>query len=102
MFAVESHDMFVRRGLHIYMEQEIPFPLAVTGGETEVTTMHGSSKMKVSKGTKGGTLFRMKGKGVHTTDGRKGDQLVRVQIQIPKKLTKEQKEYLRQYSDIFT
>ena len=102
MFAVEPHDMFVRRGLHIYLEQDIPFPLAVTGGETEVPTMHGSSKMKVSKRTKGGTLFRMKGKGVHTSDGRKGDQLVRVQIQIPKKLSKEQKEYLRQYSDIFT
>lgn len=101
MFAVESHDTFVRRGLHIYLEQEIPFSLAVMGGETEVPTMHGSSKMKVSKGTEGGTLFRMKGKGVHTTDGRKGDQLVRVQIQIPKKLTKAQKEYLRQYSDIF-
>jgi len=102
MFEVESHDIFVRRGLHVYMEQDIPFPLAVSGGETEVVTMHGSSKMKVSKGTEGGKLFRMKGKGVHTADGRKGDQLVRVNIQIPKKLTKEQKEYLGQYSDYFT
>jgi len=102
MFAVEPHDTFIRRGLHIYLEQEIPFSLAVMGGETEVPTMHGSSKMKVSKSTEGGTLFRMKGKGVHTSDGRKGDQLVRVQIQIPRKLTKEQKEYLRKYSDIFT
>ena len=102
MFEVDSHDMFVRRGLHVYMEHDIPFPLAVTGGETEVTTMRGSSKMKVSKGTEGGKLFRMKGKGVHTADGRKGDQLVRVNIQIPKKLNKEQKEYLRQYSDYFT
>ena len=102
MFAVEPHDTFIRRGLHIYLEQEIPFPLAVAGGETEVPTMHGSSKMKVSKGTEGGTLFRMKGKGVHTSDGRKGDQLVRVQIQIPRKLSKDQKEYLRKYSDVFT
>ncbi|MGY5858435.1 MAG: molecular chaperone DnaJ [Candidatus Thorarchaeota archaeon] len=100
MFEVESHDIFVRRGLHVYMEQDIPFPLAVTGGETEVVTMHGSSVMKVSKGTEGGKLFRMKGKGVHT-GSRKGDQLVRVNIQIPKKLSKEQKEYLSQYSDYF-
>ena len=102
MFEVESHDIFVRRGLHVYMEHDIPFPLAATGGETQVVTMHGSSKMKVSKSTEGGTLFRMKGKGVHTADGRKGDQLVRVNIQIPKKLTKEQKEYLSQYADYFT
>jgi len=102
MFEVDSHDIFIRRGLHVYMEQDIPFPLAVTGGETEVVTMRGSSKMKVSKGTEGGKLFRMKGKGVHTSDGRKGDQLVRVNIQIPKKLNKEQKEYLGKYSDHFT
>ncbi|TFG98799.1 molecular chaperone DnaJ [Candidatus Thorarchaeota archaeon] len=102
MFEVEHHDIFVRRGLHVYMEQDIPFPLAVTGGETEVPTMYGSSKMKVSKGSEGGTLFRMKGKGVHTSDGRKGDQLVRVKIQIPKKINKEQIAYLDQYSDYFT
>ena len=102
MFSVEPHDLFVRRGLHVYMEYDIPFPLAVTGGEIEVPTMHGTSKMKVKKGTKGGTLFRMKGKGVHTSDGRKGDQLVRVQIQIPQKLSKEQKEYLSKYDDVFS
>ena len=102
MFEVDPHDFFVRRGLHIYMEQDIPFPLAVSGGEIEVPTMHGLSMMKVSKGTEGGTLFRMKGKGVNTSDGRKGDQLVRVQILIPKKLTKEQKEYMSKYSDYFT
>ncbi|MFW9843330.1 MAG: DnaJ C-terminal domain-containing protein, partial [Candidatus Thorarchaeota archaeon] len=102
MFRVESHDIFVRRGLHVYMEQDIPFPLAVTGGETEVITMRGLSMIKISKGTEGGTLFRMKGKGVHTNDGRKGDQLVRVNIQIPKKLNKEQKEYLSKYSEYFT
>jgi len=101
MFEVAHHDIFVRRGLHVYMEQDIPFPLAVTGGETEVPTMRGSSKMKVSKGTESGTLFRMKGKGVHTSDGRKGDQLVRVNILIPKKLSKEQKAYLDQYSEYF-
>jgi len=102
MFEVAHHDIFMRRGLHVYMEQDIPFPLAVTGGEIEVPTMRGSSKMKVSKGTEGGTLFRMKGKGVHTSDGRKGDQLVRVNILIPKKLNKEQKAYLDQYTDYFT
>lgn len=101
MFSVAHHDIFVRRGLHVYMEQDIPFPIAVTGGEIEVITMHGASKIKISKGTEGGTLFRMKGKGVHTNDGRKGDQLVRVNIEIPTKLSKEQKAYLEKYSDYF-
>ncbi|MFX1561207.1 MAG: DnaJ C-terminal domain-containing protein, partial [Promethearchaeota archaeon] len=71
------------------------------GGEEEVPTMWGNSKIKVKKGTDGGTLFRMKGKGVHTQDGRSGDQLVRVNIHIPRKLNKEQKELLRQFDEVF-
>ena len=101
MFAVEPHDFFVRKGLHVYMETDIPFSIAARGGEIEVETMWGSSKMKVKKGTAGGTVFRMKGKGVHTEDSRNGDQLVRVKIHIPKKLSKEQKEYLSQFDDVF-
>ncbi|TFG27389.1 molecular chaperone DnaJ, partial [Candidatus Thorarchaeota archaeon] len=96
MFVVQPHDIFVRRGLHVYMEHEIPFPIAVLGGEVEVPTMRGDSVMRVSKGTESGTLFRMKGKGVHSADGRQGDQLVRVKIHIPTDLTKDQKKYLNE------
>ena len=102
MFSVKPHELYIRRGLHVYMEYEIPFPIAVLGGDVTVPTMRGDSIMKVNKGTESGTLFRMKGKGVHTEDGRKGDQLVRVKIQIPTHLTKEQKEYLNSYSDYFS
>jgi molecular chaperone DnaJ len=102
MFSVEPHDSFVRRGLHVYMETDIPFSIAVIGGEVEVPTMWGASKIKVKRGTEGGTLFRMKGKGVHTEDGRSGDQLVRVNIHIPQKLSKEQKEYLSKFDDVFS
>lgn len=101
MFSVEPHDSFVRRGLHIYMETDIPFSTAVIGGVVEVPTMWGDSKIKVKKGTDGGTLFRMKGKGVHTEDGRTGDQLVRVSINIPQKLTKDQKEFMAKFDDVF-
>ncbi len=101
IFEVEPHKTFIRRGLHIYLEHDIPFSLAALGGEMEVLTMHGSSVMKVKPGTEGGTVLRMKGKGVHTQDGRTGDQLVRVNIHIPKKLSKEQKEYLKQFDDAF-
>lgn len=101
MFSVNPHEIYVRRGLHIYMEHEIPFHIAVMGGDIEVPTMRGDSLMKITKGTESGTLFRMKGKGVHTEDGRKGDQLVRIKIQIPRNLTKEQKEYLEKYPEYF-
>jgi len=101
VFVVEPHETFIRKGLHVYIEMEIPFSLAVLGGEVEVPTMRGVSKMKVKKRTQGGTIFRMKGIGVHSDDGRKGDQLVRVAIQIPKKLTKEQKKYLGDFDSVF-
>jgi molecular chaperone DnaJ len=100
-FTVEPHEYFVRRGLHVYLEHNIPFSVAVLGGEVEVPTMWGTSKMKIKSGTEGGTLFRMKGKGVHVDDGREGDQLVRVRIDIPKKLSKEQKKFLEQFPDFF-
>jgi molecular chaperone DnaJ len=83
------------------METDIPFSIAVMGGVVEVPTLWGDSKIKVKRGTEGGTLFRMKGKGVHTEDGRTGDQLVRVNIHIPKKLSKDQKEYISEFDDVF-
>ncbi len=101
VFSVEPHERFVRRGLHVYLEEEIPFDVAVLGGEHEVPTMWGTSMIKVEPGTEGGTLFRMRGKGVHADDGRAGDQLVRVKIGIPKKLSKSQKEYLREFRGQF-
>ncbi|MHA1948587.1 MAG: molecular chaperone DnaJ [Candidatus Thorarchaeota archaeon] len=101
LFSVKPHKSFVRRGLHVYMETNIPFSLATLGGEVEVPTMWGSSKMKVKRGTEGGTLFRMKGKGVHSDDGRSGDQLVRVKIKIPRKLNNQQKEFLKEFDDVF-
>jgi molecular chaperone DnaJ len=101
VFSVEPHDKFVRRGLHVYLEIEIPFSLAALGGEVEVPTMHGNSKIKVSKGTESGTVLRMREKGVHAADGRKGDQLVRVNILVPKKLTKEQQDYLERFAEVF-
>lgn len=100
-FNVESHDIFIRRGLHVYVELDIPFSIAALGGKIEVPTMWGASEIKVSPGTEGQTLFRMRGKGVHTNDGQQGDQLVRVVINIPRNLTKEQKEYLKQFGEVF-
>jgi molecular chaperone DnaJ len=101
VYSVAPHKTFVRRGLHVYTEHEVPFSVAVLGGEVEVPTMYGATMMKVSSGTESGTLFRMKGKGVHTGDNRKGDQLVRVKIAVPKKLSKQQREYLKEFESVF-
>ena len=101
MFSVKSHKQFVRRGLHVYMEMDVPFSVAVLGGDVDVPTMWGTSKMKIKKGTEGGKILRLRGKGVHAQDGRQGDQRVRVKIHIPKKPTKEQKKYLESFGEVF-
>ncbi|NWF96254.1 MAG: molecular chaperone DnaJ [Candidatus Thorarchaeota archaeon] len=101
MFSVDSHDRFVRRGLHVYSEVAVSFSKAVLGGEIEVDTMWGPARMRINPGTEHGTLFRMRGKGVHSDDGRQGDQLVRINIQVPTKLTKEQREYLERFEEVF-
>ena len=94
VFSVEQDEQFIRRGLHVFLDTDIPFTTAVLGGEIEVKTMWGTSKLKIKKGTRGGTILRMKEKGVHANNGRKGDQMVRVEIHIPKKPSKEQKTTL--------
>jgi molecular chaperone DnaJ len=98
-FSVEPDRTFIRRGLHVYMETDIPYSVAVLGGAIEVPTMWGSSMLKVKSGTKGGAVLRMKGKGVHTNDKREGDQLVRVEIHVPDKPTKDQKQFLEQMGE---
>jgi molecular chaperone DnaJ len=101
LFSVAPHEQFIRKGLHIYLEQDIPFSLAVLGGEIEVPTMWGTTKMKVNSGTESGAVLRLRNKGVHAADGRQGNQLVRVNIAVPKKVSKEQKEYLAKFSEVF-
>ncbi len=99
VFSVEPHDVFVRKGLHVFLDTYIPYSTAVLGGEVEVETMWGTSKLKIKKGTNGGTVLRMKGKGVHANHGRKGDQMVRVEIHIPRKPNKAQQKALQSISE---
>lgn len=94
VFSVEPHEKFIRRGLHVFLDMDIPYTTAVLGGEVEVQTMWGTSKLKIKKKTRGGTVLRMKDKGIHARNGRTGDQMVRVEIHIPDKLEKEQKAAL--------
>ncbi len=95
VFQVEPHDVFIRKGLHSFMDMEIPFSVATLGGEVEVPTMWGTSKLRIKKGTVGGSILRMKGKGVHADDGRKGDHLIQVEIHVPKKVSKAQERLLK-------
>ncbi len=94
-----QHALFVRDGDDVVLNLEITFPQAALGAEVEVPTLTGHSLLKIQSGTQPGTLLRMRDKGIpHLNRGGKGDQLVRVQVVTPKRLTKEEKQLIEQLS----
>jgi molecular chaperone DnaJ len=94
--SVKEHDMFVRREDDVLLSISIPFTMAALGGEVEVPTLEGRAKLTIPKGTQSGKLLKMTGLGMPDVHGYgKGDQLVRVVVEVPKKLSGEQEELLR-------
>lgn len=94
---VRPHEVFVRDGDDIICDMPIDFATAILGGVVEVPTVSGTAKLKIPEGTQNGTVFRMKGKGMPSLrGGGRGNQHVRVTIEIPKHLSSEQKELTAQ------
>jgi molecular chaperone DnaJ len=96
--SIRPHTIFERRNRDIYCEFPITFVQAALGAELEVPTLEGKTKCIVPEGTQTGMVFRLKGKGVTALGGRgRGDQLVRVIVEVPKNLNDRQKELLREF-----
>ncbi len=95
---VRRHPLFRREGADIIHESKIPFALAALGGETQVPTLSGTAALRIPAGTQPGTVFRLKGRGVYDLrERRHGDELVRVVIDVPAKLSGRQKELLEEF-----
>lgn len=89
---VARHKNFDRRGNDIYIEEHISVGRAILGYELKVPTVDGEVSYKVPEGTQSGTVFRLKGKGVpRVNSSGRGDQFVKVIVDIPKKLTEKEK-----------
>ena len=92
---VSDHDIFQRDGDDIYLEQEIPFTTAVLGGKIQVPGIENSANVTVPPGTKDSTILRLKNKGFYKLNSEeRGNQLVRIKIKVPKKLSRKQKELM--------
>ena len=92
---VASHKIFNRKGFDIYTEEHISFAKAALGTELKVPTIDGDVKYTVPPGTQPGTVFRLRGKGVPKVNGRgRGDQYVKVIVDVPKNLNEKQREAL--------
>lgn len=97
---VKPHDLFERDGNDLYCTIPIKFTLAALGGALRVPTLTGSAELKIPAGTQNGAVFRMRGMGMPALRGNgRGDQYVRIQIDVPKTLSSEQKEKLKAFAD---
>ncbi len=97
---VRQHERFERRDDDLWMDAPISFARAAMGGEIDVPTLTGSAKLHIPLGTESHTVFRLKGEGMPRLGrGGKGDEMVRVLIDVPKKLSGKQKELLRQFDE---
>lgn len=84
---VEGHRLFGREGDDVRCDLPITLDEAVNGGKLRVPTVDGAVMMTVKPGTSGGTVLRLKGKGFSRKGGQRGDQLVTLEIQLPRDIT---------------
>jgi len=95
---VKPHKQLLRKGADIIFEVDISFPQAALGDEIVVPILRGTEKLKIPSGTQNGDILRLRGKGVPGRYGR-GDQLVHVTVNVPKKLSRKQKLLIEQLNE---
>lgn len=97
---VKEHELFERHDNDLFCEVPIKFTLAALGGSISVPTLFGKGSLKIPAGTQTGTTFRLREQGIAALrGGRKGDLLIRVQVEVPTKLTSEQRAQLEDYAE---
>ncbi len=96
--TVRPHPIFERSGYDVFCEIPITFTQAALGAEITVPTLDGKVKFTIHEGTQPGDEFKLKGKGIQRLRyAGRGDQFVRVAVEVPKELSKEQKEHLKEF-----
>ena len=97
---IKEHDVFERDENDLFCEVPISFAGAALGGELEVPTLDGRASIKVPPGTQTGTVFRLRDRGVpFLNSSRKGDLMVRVQVEVPTKLNHSQRDKLQAFAN---
>ena len=100
---VKPHKLFKRDGYDLYLDLPISFTQAALGAEIDVPTLDGSVKYKIPEGTQTDTEFRIRGAGIQQLrSSSKGDLVIHVRVEIPKRLTEKQRELLRQFDETTT
>jgi len=99
ILQVRPHPVFQRHGRDIFTEVKVSMVKAILGGEIEVPTLSGNVKMKIPAGTQSNKIFRLKNKGVvDLHGGPAGDELVRVNVEIPARLNSQQRRLIEEFA----
>jgi molecular chaperone DnaJ len=98
---VQGSKDFVRDGFNLHFELPISFTQATLGAKPIVKTLDGDIELKIPSGTQSGTILKVKSKGVPhlNSPSSRGDLLITVRVLVPKKLSKKEKEILKQLAD---
>ena len=98
--TVKTDPVFERDGYDVYVRVPITYSQAVLGAEIEVPTVDGKVAQRIPEGTQSGTKFRLSGQGIQYLNGRgRGNQYVVVEVEIPKKLNRAQRDALKAFED---
>ncbi len=97
---IKPDKIFTRNGYDVYCTMPITFIEATLGAEVDVATLHGKVKLKIPEGTQNGTAFRLRNEGIdRLRGGGRGDQIVKVTVEVPKKLNANQKKKLQEFGE---
>ncbi|HLY42111.1 MAG TPA: molecular chaperone DnaJ [Terracidiphilus sp.] len=103
VLSVRPHDFFERNGYDLHCVIPISFPQAALGAEIEIGAMDGPVSLKIPEGTQSGKELRVRARGVpHLNEKGRGDLIVKVMVQIPKKLSRAQRDLVAQLAESLT
>jgi molecular chaperone DnaJ len=97
---IEKDRKFSRQGNDVLSSEKIPFSVATLGGKVEVETLEEKLILKIPPGTQSGEIFRLKNSGIYFSQGRaRGNQLIKIIVEIPKRVNRRQEELLRELKE---
>lgn len=98
---IKEHAVFDREEDDLYCEVPVSFATATLGGEIQVPTLEGKAMLKIPPGTQGGTIFKLRGKGMPVVNSTaRGDLMVRVLVEVPTKLNSAQRKKLEEFAAV--
>jgi molecular chaperone DnaJ len=101
LIVEEEDEFFERQGADVVCRLPVSYPTAVIGGEVEVPTLTGKSRIKIPAGTPSGKVFRMRGKGLpELNSSRRGDQLVQIVVWVPVHLKKQERKRVEELLEV--